>query len=128
MIKLDDIAKGDRWPFHKFRLWEEVRVSGKFVRRQIDLSADFSDLKYFARHEDNMEDLDDHAKDDINGDLTLDGSGDCHYEWDVSPETDKTGKYVGRLYGTRTDGRPWHAKVWFTFNITHPTRTGRTTS
>lgn len=126
MIKLDDIAKGDRWPYPHFRIWEETFVNDDFVRNEMDLANDFTDLFFMARLSTNKKDLDDHAEDDINGDLSLDGGGVCHYEWDVDPETNITGKYIGRLYGVRTDGKPWHSKYWYYFYITHQNRPGET--
>lgn len=127
MIRLEDIAKGDRWPFHQFRLWENKLVSGVFVKREIDLATDFTSVKYTARHESNMEDLNDEAKNDISGDVVFDGGGLCHYEWGETPETDVVGKYIGRLWGTRVSGKKWHSPVWYYFYITDQQRLGRTT-
>lgn len=123
MIKLDNIAKGDRWPYPYFRLWEETFVGGDFVRAEMDLTNDFSALKFSARLATNKEDLDDHTKDDINNTVAIDSGGVCHYEWRAD-ETNVVGKYIGRLYGTRTDAKEWHCKVWFYFYITHHNRPG----
>lgn len=124
MIRLQDMTVGDRWPFPYFRLWEWVYSGGKFVKQEIDLSTDFSSLKFSARLDTNNADIDDHNEDDVDGTITVDSGGLCHFEWGASDTTVK-GHYTGRLWGTRTDGRIWHSKYWYEYWVTTKGRSGR---
>lgn len=129
MIRLKSIAVGDRWPYPYFRLWEKKLVSGKFVKQEIDLSADFQagTLRVSIRHEDNQDDIDDHTKDDIYAAVNIDSVGLCHYEWAVG-DTDTLGVYIGRLTGVRSGGEIWHSDIWFTYEVVSKSRYGRATA
>jgi len=127
MIRLRDWAKGDLWPFPYFRLYDWVWSNGKFNKVEMTLSTDFvsDSLKFSSRHADNLEDRNDHTKDDVYRVMTLDSGGVCHFE-PVSGDTDKVGRFIGRLVGTRTTGtRPWHSQYWFEYYVTEQTRIGR---
>jgi len=123
MIKLEDMTYGDRWPFPYFRLWEWKFSGGQFSKVEMSLASDFSVLKFSTRHEDNREDINDHSKDNIYSDMTSDGDGLCHYQWGAN-DTNKVGKFIGRLTGTRSDGRLWHSKTWFYYYVTPKSRVG----
>lgn len=127
MIRLDDIAVGDRWPFPQFRLYERKLVGSKIVVAEIDLATDFTNIKFSSRHEDNRDDVDDHTKDDIYSDTVFDGGGLLHYEWGAT-DTDTVGHHIGRLVGTRIDSKVWHSKFWFHYYVVEKSRYGRTTS
>jgi hypothetical protein len=125
MIKLDDWAKGDLWPFPYFRVFVWKWQNGKFQKVEADIANDFDELKFSSRHEANIEDKNDHTKDDIYSDMTVDSGGVCHFE-PVDGDTDVIGDYIGRLVGIRTSGtRPWHSKQWFHYFVTEQSRFGR---
>ncbi|MDH3268729.1 MAG: hypothetical protein OEM46_07735 [Ignavibacteria bacterium] len=128
MITLEPIAKGDLWPFPYFRLWETIFSGGRFKKQEIDIATDFTEIKFSSRHSDNQDDLNDHTKDDIYADMTIDSGGLVHYEW-TSGDTDVIGRYQGRLVGIRNTGaRPWHSKFWFEYWVVEQSHYGRKTS
>jgi hypothetical protein len=76
--------------------------------------ADYTAIKFCARHESNKGDFDDHTKDDIYANLTSDGGGVYHYEW-AADQLDKVGKWEVRLEFERAgDSKKFHSKeTWY---------------
>lgn len=116
---LGEYSVGDYYPFPYFVFTEKIF---NLVNRRFDVvdldPADYTQIRFCARHENNTEDIDDHAKDDIYADLVSDGSGVYHYVW-TATDIDKIGRWNVRLEFVRVAGPKFHApKEWF-FMVRH---------
>jgi len=123
MRRLKDMGQGDLWPFKYFRVWENQLVGEEFSKIKSNLAA-FTELKISIRHENNKSDINDHTKDDIYVNLTIDVANICHWV-PVAPNTDTVGRYVGRIVGKRAGGEPFHSDEWFEYYVTAQTNFGR---
>ncbi len=83
--------------------------------------ADYTVIKFSARHEDNNTDVDDHANDDIYVNLTSDGNGVYHFVWPVSA-LNKIGRWTVRIEFERaSDAKKFHAEDDLYFIVAHKT-------
>lgn len=123
MKRLQDMAEGDLWPLKYFRIYEN-NLSGEDFTVIASNLASFTELKISIRHENNIQDINDHAKDDIYVDLTIDTANICHWI-PVDGDTDKLGRYVGRIVGIKGADEPFHSDFWFEYWVTAKSNFGR---
>lgn len=109
----------DRYPYPYFVFTEkQFNVTSKrFDILELD-PADYTAIKFCARHESNNGNIDDHALDDIYEDLTSDGAGVYHYVW-ASDDLVKAGRWQVRLEFEKTSGEKFHHKQTFYFDVEH---------
>ena len=125
IVDLGTWRVGDRYPFPFFKLFKKTYdvVSGLFIEAEIDIASELTDVKFCARHESNMADIDDHTEDDIYSSISTDAGGVCHYEWGVS-DLVKSGMYYILLEIERTDGRKYHSAKTYSFHVEHKMNVG----
>ena len=105
-------SMGDTSPYVYFHIFESDIdfATSRVTEAEADLSA-YTAYKFCARHESsNMEDFNDHSKDDIYQTLILDGGGTtgwCHYAWQAGDHS-KEGKWYARLELTNASGEVTH--------------------
>jgi hypothetical protein len=120
---LGEYAIGDGFPFPYFVFTEKQFniTNQRFDTVALD-PADYTAIKFSARHENNNNDFDDHASDDIYANLTSDGGGVYHYEWALSPDDlDKVGRWAVRIEFERISGEKFHADQEWYFDVVHKT-------
>lgn len=116
-VRLEPISVGDRFPFYYFRFWEQqLNAAGDIIEVAPDLDVDYTTKKICIREVDNRDDPNDHTKDVIYADLTVDVGNIAHYEW-ADLETDASGRYVLRFHLVRSGGLDYHPPVTFEFDI-----------
>lgn len=116
-LRLEPVTVGDRYPFFYFRFWEQtIDAAGDMRETAANLSGDYTAIKFCVRVVDNRDDPNDHSKDVIYGDMTVDSGNLAHYEW-AAQETDNSGSYVLRFHLTRTGSIEYHPPVEFEFDI-----------
>jgi hypothetical protein len=123
MKRLTDMAQGDLWPYKYFRIWENELLDEVFSTVKSDL-ASLAELKISIRHESNKSDINDHTKDDVYADLTIDTANICHWV-PAEGDTDKLGRWVGRIVGKRSGNEPFHSDEWFEYYVTAQGNFGR---
>lgn len=116
-LRLEPITAGDRYPYYYFRFWEQnVDAAGDVRETAANLSGDYTSIKMCVRERSNRDDPNDHAKDTIYEEMTVDSGNLAHYEWDAL-ETDDAGNYVMRFHLVRTGGLNYHPPATFEFDI-----------
>ena len=120
---------GDRYPFPYFQLFENAFsiAQKRMVRTEMDLSGDYSAIKFCARHKSNQFDIKDHSNNDIYSAITVDVDGWGHYEWDAD-DLDKSGLYYAQLEFTRNDGKIFHSQITWSFTVEPRNVFGRITT
>lgn len=127
--KLRDMFVGDTWPPHYFRIYETYETTdGDILTRPANLTTDYDEIKYSARHESNTEDVNDHTKDDIYNDMdiVISGGNTCYYAWGANdlPE-EKIGKWEVKVFLKRaTTLEQFHLAETFEFVLRNKHRYG----
>jgi len=109
---------GDRFRYPRFTFLQRTydATTDRLVTSEMNLTADYSHIKFCARHENNHKDENDHSKDDIYSDMIIDGGGKCHFEWGEN-DLKKLGGFLVKVEFERTDGKKFHAQVMWRFNV-----------
>jgi hypothetical protein len=108
----------DNYRYPMFELWERKfnLTTGRIEETPMNLLGDYDFVYFCARRSDNVEDADDHTKDNIYRALNIDSGPFCHYAWQ---DTDliTPGKYIVKLYFIRKDGKKFHSQALWEFEV-----------